>query len=189
MTDMDTATTKANCSSQLTCRKAPRKQATFKRRVDLMATVTPRQLATKAAHRPSDHPTDGFKKEIDDADHVMGPNAWTCAHPFAFHWLGVCAHPTEAPRKRLPAKAARKSAPATGGIKKPHAYDPTACGGNLDDYIEHEDLCFALLEEQTMRTDELTKQADWVTFTTKAERRLMLAAVREARLASWSTNS
>ena len=67
MTDMDTATTKAN--SQLTCRKAPRKQVTkvhrpsepaFKCRVD------PRQLATKAAHRPSEPPTDGFKKEIDD---------------------------------------------------------------------------------------------------------------------------
>ncbi len=183
MTDVDTATTKAN--SQLTCRKAPRKQAikahrlsepAFKRHVD------PRQLATKAAHRPSEPPTDGFKNEIDDADHAMGPNAWTCAHPFALHSLGVCAHPTETPRKRLPAKAARKSAPATGGIKKPHAYDPTACGGNVDDYVEHEDLCFALLEEQTMRTDELTKQADWVTFTTKAGRRAMLAAVREAKL-------
>ena len=180
MTDVDTATTKAN--SQLTCRKAPRKQAAKARRPSEQRRVDPRQLATKAAHRPSEHPTDGFKKEIDDADHAMGPNAWTCAHPFALHSLGVCAHPTETPRKRLPAKAARKSAPATGGIKKPHAYDPTAFGGNVDDYVEHEALCFALLEEQTMRTDELTKQADWVTFTTKAGRRVMLAAVREAKL-------
>ena len=114
MTDMDTATTKANCNSQLTCRKAPRKI-----------------LATKAA---------------------------------------------------------RKSAPATGGFKKPRA--PTLCTPRPDDLTddEHEDLCFALLEEQT-QDDDLTYRADCVTYTTKAERRLLLAAIREARLASWSTNS
>ena len=30
----------------------------------------------------------------------------------------------KAPRKQLPTKAARKSAPATGGVKKPHRYRP-----------------------------------------------------------------
>ncbi|KNZ43798.1 histone H3, partial [Puccinia sorghi] len=30
----------------------------------------------------------------------------------------------KAPRKQLAAKAARKSAPATGGVKKPHRYKP-----------------------------------------------------------------
>uniref|UniRef100_A0A8B9B9G7 Histone H2A/H2B/H3 domain-containing protein n=1 Tax=Anser brachyrhynchus TaxID=132585 RepID=A0A8B9B9G7_9AVES len=38
----------------------------------------------------------------------------------------------KAPRKQLATKAARKSAPATGGVKKPHRYRPgTAgvCGG------------------------------------------------------------
>eukprot|EP01017_Pseudomicrothorax_dubius_P042265 TRINITY_DN6884_c0_g1_i2.p1 TRINITY_DN6884_c0_g1~~TRINITY_DN6884_c0_g1_i2.p1 ORF type:complete len:137 (+),score=38.63 TRINITY_DN6884_c0_g1_i2:131-541(+) len=30
----------------------------------------------------------------------------------------------KAPRKQLAAKAARKSAPATGGVKKPHRYRP-----------------------------------------------------------------
>jgi len=30
----------------------------------------------------------------------------------------------KAPRKQLATKAARKSAPATGGIKKPHRYRP-----------------------------------------------------------------
>ena len=30
----------------------------------------------------------------------------------------------KAPRKQLPTKAARKSAPATGGVKKPHCYRP-----------------------------------------------------------------
>ena len=90
--------------------------------------------------------------------------------------------------RRLATKAARKSAPATGGFKKPRA--PTLCTprpGDLTD-DEHEDLCFALLEEQT-QDDDLTYRADCVTYTTKAERRLLLAAIREARLASWSTNS
>uniref|UniRef100_A0A3B3CIG3 Histone H2A/H2B/H3 domain-containing protein n=1 Tax=Oryzias melastigma TaxID=30732 RepID=A0A3B3CIG3_ORYME len=36
----------------------------------------------------------------------------------------------KAPRKQLATKAARKSAPATGGVKKPHRYRPgTHCGG------------------------------------------------------------
>lgn len=30
----------------------------------------------------------------------------------------------EAPRKQLVTKAARKSAPSTGGVKKPHRYHP-----------------------------------------------------------------
>ncbi|GLT90940.1 hypothetical protein SLE2022_088550 [Rubroshorea leprosula] len=30
----------------------------------------------------------------------------------------------KAPRKQLAAKAARKSAPATGGVKKPHRFRP-----------------------------------------------------------------
>ena len=36
-------------------------------------------------------------------------------------WLTWCP---QAPRKQLAAKAARKSAPATGGVKKPHRYRP-----------------------------------------------------------------
>ena len=32
----------------------------------------------------------------------------------------------KAPRKQLATKAARKSAPATGGVKKPHRYRPVA---------------------------------------------------------------
>jgi len=30
----------------------------------------------------------------------------------------------KAPRKQLASKAARKSAPSTGGVKKPHRYKP-----------------------------------------------------------------
>ena len=37
----------------------------------------------------------------------------------------------KAPRKQLATKAARKSAPATGGVKKPHRYRPsTVCSPN-----------------------------------------------------------
>uniref|UniRef100_A0A8D0EYN2 Histone H3 n=1 Tax=Strix occidentalis caurina TaxID=311401 RepID=A0A8D0EYN2_STROC len=34
----------------------------------------------------------------------------------------------KAPRKQLATKAARKSAPATGGVKKPHRYRPGTHG-------------------------------------------------------------
>ena len=66
----------------------------------------------------------------------------------------------KAPRKQLATKAARKSAPATGGVKKPHRYRPgtvalreirkyqkrfvaTAWGGdrsNLSNGFRHNDL-------------------------------------------------
>uniref|UniRef100_A0A6I8QMF3 Core Histone H2A/H2B/H3 domain-containing protein n=1 Tax=Xenopus tropicalis TaxID=8364 RepID=A0A6I8QMF3_XENTR len=38
--------------------------------------------------------------------------------------LGVDGAQVGAPRKQLATKAARKSAPATGGVKKPHRYRP-----------------------------------------------------------------
>ncbi|XP_059811087.1 histone H3-like [Hypanus sabinus] len=40
-------------------------------------------------------------------------------HQAAHKWTGG-----KAPRKQLATKAARKSAPATGGVKKPHRYQP-----------------------------------------------------------------
>ena len=36
----------------------------------------------------------------------------------------MSSFPDQAPRKQLATKAARKSAPATGGVKKPHRYRP-----------------------------------------------------------------
>uniref|UniRef100_A0AAZ3QCF8 Histone H3 n=1 Tax=Oncorhynchus tshawytscha TaxID=74940 RepID=A0AAZ3QCF8_ONCTS len=36
----------------------------------------------------------------------------------------------KAPRKQLATKAARKSAPSTGGVKKPHRYSHTDCVGS-----------------------------------------------------------
>jgi len=38
--------------------------------------------------------------------------------------LPPSSHTCRAPRKQLATKAARKSAPATGGVKKPHRYRP-----------------------------------------------------------------
>ena len=39
----------------------------------------------------------------------------------------------KAPRKQLATKAARKSAPATGGVKKPHRYRPGTVGRSSRD--------------------------------------------------------
>ncbi len=36
--------------------------------------------------------------------------------------LNFCSLCTQAPRKQLASKAARKSAPSTGGVKKPHRF-------------------------------------------------------------------
>ena len=48
------------------------------------------------------------------------PPARAC-HPLALRRAPLFA---EAPRKQLATKAARKSAPAAGGVKKPHRYRP-----------------------------------------------------------------
>jgi histone H3 len=46
----------------------------------------------------------------------------------ARYWLTICitgkSTGGKAPRKQLASKAARKSAPSTGGVKKPHRYKP-----------------------------------------------------------------
>jgi hypothetical protein len=41
----------------------------------------------------------------------------------------------KAPRKQLATKAARKSAPATGGVKKPHRYRPGTVAVSASDVI------------------------------------------------------
>ncbi|KAL9888621.1 histone H3, embryonic-like [Glossina fuscipes fuscipes] len=46
----------------------------------------------------------------------------------------------KAPRKQLATKAARKSAPATGGVKKPHRYRP-ASEAYLVGLFEDTNLC------------------------------------------------
>ena len=49
----------------------------------------------------------------------------------------------KAPRKRLATKAARRSAPATGGIKKPHRYRPgTVALREIRRYQNSTDLLF-----------------------------------------------
>lgn len=40
----------------------------------------------------------------------------------------------KAPRKQLATKAARKSAPSTGGVKKPHRYRYTACHMHYNEF-------------------------------------------------------
>lgn len=54
----------------------------------------------------------------------------------------------KAPRKQLATKAARKSAPSTGGVKKPHRY---RCVPKMNDrcLIEFVKLDHKILEERT----------------------------------------
>ena len=50
----------------------------------------------------------------------------------------------KAPRKMLATKAARKSAPASGGIKKPHRYRPgTVALRKIRKYKKAQIFCFA----------------------------------------------
>ena len=58
----------------------------------------------------------------------------------------------KAPRKQLASKAARKAAPSTGGVKKPHRYKP----GKLPQTFPHS---FTLL---TMRFKELSPSVRFV---------------------------
>ncbi len=55
----------------------------------------------------------------------------------------------KAPRKQLATKAARKSAPATGGVKKPHRYRPgTVCLREIRRYQKSTDLLIRKLPFQ-----------------------------------------
>jgi histone H3 len=47
----------------------------------------------------------------------------------------------KAPRKQLATKAARKSAPATGGVKKPHRYRPGTVALREIRLFEDTNLC------------------------------------------------
>jgi histone H3 len=50
----------------------------------------------------------------------------------------------KAPRKMLVTKAARKCAPASGGIKKPHCYCPgTVALREISKYKKAQNFCFA----------------------------------------------
>ncbi len=54
--------------------------------------------------------------------HVLRPNGPTACSTTTSSFSS-CS-PRRAPRKQLATKAARKSAPAAGGVKKPHRYRP-----------------------------------------------------------------
>jgi histone H3 len=48
----------------------------------------------------------------------------------------------KAPRKQLATKAARKSAPSTGGIKKPHRFRPVGDDNPFVDMDHVEHICY-----------------------------------------------
>jgi histone H3 len=54
----------------------------------------------------------------------------------------------KAPRKQLASKAARKSAPSTGGVKKPHRYKP---GMFSHHEMPHSITCFLLTTHNRYR--------------------------------------
>ena len=57
----------------------------------------------------------------------------------------------KAPRKQLATKAARKSAPASGGVKKPHRYRPgTVALREIRRYQKSTDLCIRKLPFQRL---------------------------------------
>merc|ERR1711973_521727 len=62
---------------------------------------------------------------------ILGVRKWIDVHKFLCWLIMARTKQTarkstggKAPRKQLATKAARKSAPATGGVKKPHRYRP-----------------------------------------------------------------
>ncbi|KAF7028742.1 LOW QUALITY PROTEIN: hypothetical protein CFC21_040610 [Triticum aestivum] len=56
----------------------------------------------------------------------------------------------KAPRKQLATKAARKSAPATGGVKKPHRLAPTVALGEIRKYQKSTELLIRKLPFQRL---------------------------------------
>ena len=64
------------------------------------------------------------------------------------------SHGVKAPRKTLASKAARKSAPATGGVKKPHRYRPgTVAMREIRKYQKSTDLLIRKLPFQRLVRD------------------------------------
>merc|ERR1712164_169375 len=56
----------------------------------------------------------------------------------------------KAPRKQLATKAARKSAPATGGVKKPHRYRPGTVALEIRKYQKSTELLIRKLPFQRL---------------------------------------
>ncbi|XP_075436867.1 histone H3-like [Ascaphus truei] len=85
------------------------------------AAALPHVAAAALQTGQSIHPRLKLRKVVSAAGAVIGsdPLEESSASPTARKSTGG-----KAPRKQLATKAARKSAPATGGVKKPHRYRP-----------------------------------------------------------------
>ncbi|KAG5677681.1 hypothetical protein PVAND_007418 [Polypedilum vanderplanki] len=67
----------------------------------------------------------------------------------------------KAPRKQLATKAARKSAPATGGVKKPHRYRPgTVALREIRRYQKSTELLIRKLPFQTLTVMALQEASE-----------------------------
>lgn len=68
-----------------------------------------------------------FFRNLSLAVPIIGINTFTCVSRWVMARTKQTARKStggKAPRKQLATKAARKSAPSTGGVKKPHRYRP-----------------------------------------------------------------
>ena len=82
----------------------------------------------------------------------------------------------KAPRKQLATKAARKSAPATGGVKKPHRYRPgTVALREIRRYQKSTDLLIRKLPFQRLVREIATEELETSRFQARA-----LTALQEA---------
>ena len=69
----------------------------------------------------------------------------------------------KAPRKQLATKAARKSAPATGGVKKPHRYRPgTVALREIRKYQKSTEL---LIRKVSLQATSIQRQSNDLTLT------------------------
>lgn len=76
---------------------------------------------------PTDPNPQGNSSDLHQHKHLLGMMKCVC---FRWVWAGMARTKQtarkstggKAPRKQLATKAARKSAPSTGGVKKPHRY-------------------------------------------------------------------
>nr|5Z23_A Chain A, Histone H3.1,Histone H3-like centromeric protein A,Histone H3.1 [Homo sapiens]5Z23_E Chain E, Histone H3.1,Histone H3-like centromeric protein A,Histone H3.1 [Homo sapiens] len=89
----------------------------------------------------------------------------------------------KAPRKQLATKAARKSAPATGGVKKPHRYRPgTVALREIRRYQKSTELLIRKLPFQRLVREICVKFTRGVDFNWQAQALLALQEAAEAFL-------
>ncbi|KAL1270360.1 hypothetical protein QQF64_029376 [Cirrhinus molitorella] len=87
----------------------------------------------------------------------------------------------KAPRKQLATKAARKSAPATGGVKKPHRYRPgTVALREIRRYQKSTELLIRKLP--SARVNIMTKEISWPAASAESALKPCVSRIKPQRL-------